>query len=89
MGPVGEEIPVVLDNGNVYDASDLTATYDGEFLRCGGVAAVRTALAGGELPTLDSAGQRMGAPIAIPSKIVCVGLNYIDHARESSHGRSG
>ncbi len=84
MGPVGEEIPVVLDNGNVYDASDLTATYDGEFLRCGGVAAVRTALAGGELPTLDSAGQRMGAPIAIPSKIVCVGLNYIDHARESA-----
>jgi 2,4-diketo-3-deoxy-L-fuconate hydrolase len=34
------------------------------------------------LPRFDS-GSRLGAPIARPSKIICIGLNYVDHARES------
>ncbi len=32
---------------------------------------------------LVPAGERLGAPLARPSKIVCIGLNYIDHAREA------
>jgi 2-keto-4-pentenoate hydratase/2-oxohepta-3-ene-1,7-dioic acid hydratase in catechol pathway len=43
----------------------------------------RAALAAGSLPALETAGARVGAPIARPGKIVCVGLNYRDHAAET------
>lgn len=41
------------------------------------------AVARGELPVLDIAGQRIGAPVIRPGKVVCVGLNYRDHAAEA------
>lgn len=56
---------------------------DGAFLASGGVARVRDALERGDLPVVDAAGLRVGAPIARPGKIVCIGLNYSDHAAES------
>ena len=41
-------------------------------------------LAAGDLPLLDGAeGMRVGAPIARPGAVVCVGLNYAAHAAES------
>lgn len=56
---------------------------DGAFLASGGVARVRAALERGDLPVVDAAGLRVGAPIARPGKVVCIGLNYRDHAAES------
>ncbi|SDL48231.1 2-keto-4-pentenoate hydratase/2-oxohepta-3-ene-1,7-dioic acid hydratase (catechol pathway) [Nonomuraea jiangxiensis] len=56
---------------------------DGAFLASGGVARVRDALERGALPLIDAEGLRIGAPIARPGKIVCIGLNYSDHAAES------
>ncbi len=44
----------------------------------------RTALAEGALPRTDLTGQRTGAPLARPGKVVCVGLNYVDHAEETA-----
>ncbi|MFE3781784.1 fumarylacetoacetate hydrolase family protein [Amycolatopsis sp. NPDC059090] len=41
------------------------------------------ALAAGELPVVDGAGLRVGAPIAAPGKIVCIGMNYRRHAEET------
>ncbi|MBK1786309.1 fumarylacetoacetate hydrolase family protein [Prauserella cavernicola] len=84
LGPLGEERPVVLDGGKTYDLGSVTADIDGAFLASGGLDTVRTALAAGELPELEGAGaQRVGAPIARPSAVVCVGMNYAAHAAES------
>ncbi|MFF5992336.1 fumarylacetoacetate hydrolase family protein [Prauserella flavalba] len=84
LGPVGEERPVLLDGGRTYDLSGLTADLDGAFLAGDGLGTVRTAFEAGELPELkDFGAQRIGAPIARPSAVVCVGMNYAAHAAES------
>jgi 2-keto-4-pentenoate hydratase/2-oxohepta-3-ene-1,7-dioic acid hydratase in catechol pathway len=83
IGPPGSERPAVLDqNGNAFDISALTADIDAAFLAGDGSARVRSALAEGTLPPLEVADARIGAPIADPGKIVCIGLNYFDHAQE-------
>ena len=84
IGAQGTEKPAVrFDDEHVYDLSGLTADIDGSFLASGGVDRVRQAHADGRLPQLDVEGERTGAPIARPGKIVCVGLNYRDHAKET------
>ncbi|GAA2213254.1 fumarylacetoacetate hydrolase family protein [Nonomuraea monospora] len=82
VGPVGQERPVVMDDaGNLRDIGE--PEIDGAFLASGGVARVREALQRGDLPVVESEGVRVGAPIARPGKIVCIGLNFSDHAAES------
>jgi len=44
---------------------------------------VRAAVDGGGLPVVDPAGLRVGAPLARPGKVICIGLNYRDHAAET------
>jgi 2,4-diketo-3-deoxy-L-fuconate hydrolase len=85
LGRLGDEIPVVvLDDGVVHDISSVTAEIDGEFWESGGVERVRAALAAGSLPVVeDAASLRIGAPIAKPGSIVCIGMNYAAHAAES------
>jgi 2-keto-4-pentenoate hydratase/2-oxohepta-3-ene-1,7-dioic acid hydratase in catechol pathway len=88
LGPVGAERPAVLDNdGVLHDLSGLTADIDGAFLAKGGLDAAAKALAAGELPVLDDpadgSGLRVGAPIARPTAVICIGLNYAAHAAES------
>lgn len=82
IGPAGQERPVVMDGeGNLRDIGE--PDIDGAFLASGGVARVREALERGTLPVVDAEGVRVGAPIARPGKVVCIGLNYRDHAAES------
>ncbi|GAA2093566.1 fumarylacetoacetate hydrolase family protein [Kitasatospora saccharophila] len=84
VGAPGEETPAVLaEDGSVRSLTGLTGDVDGAFLAGGGVERVRAALAAGELPVLDAEGVRVGAPVARPGKVVCVGLNYRDHAAET------
>ena len=83
LGPIGSEIPVLQQNGVSYDLRPLTADIDGAFFGSGGLARARAALAGGDLPVLIDDALRIGAPIARPGKIVCIGLNYRDHAEET------
>jgi 2-keto-4-pentenoate hydratase/2-oxohepta-3-ene-1,7-dioic acid hydratase in catechol pathway len=85
LGDVGNERPVLLgEDGRVYDLAGVTGDIDGAFLAGGGVARVRAAHEAGELPLLDGAeGLRVGAPVARPGKVVCIGLNYRDHAAET------
>jgi 2,4-didehydro-3-deoxy-L-rhamnonate hydrolase len=84
VGPVGAERPVVLDDGGrAFDLSGLTNDIDGAFLDGDGIARARAALAAGELPPADVDGERIGAPIARPPAVVCVGMNYAAHAAES------
>jgi 2-keto-4-pentenoate hydratase/2-oxohepta-3-ene-1,7-dioic acid hydratase in catechol pathway len=84
LGSPGMEIPVIVQRDKHYDLRSLTADIDGTFLGGGGLARAAVALDSGSLPLLDgAAGMRVGAPIAQPTKIVCVGLNYRDHAEET------
>jgi 2,4-didehydro-3-deoxy-L-rhamnonate hydrolase len=84
LGPIGQETPVVLAGGTYYDLSSITPDIDGAFLSSGGPDAVRAAVEAGSLPELQDAGTlRVGAPIARPSAVVCIGMNYAAHAAES------
>jgi 2-keto-4-pentenoate hydratase/2-oxohepta-3-ene-1,7-dioic acid hydratase in catechol pathway len=84
VGEVGAERPVLWKSDGVgYDLSGLTADIDGRFLGSGGIDRVRAALRAGELPEIGIAGQRIGAPIARPGAVLCIGLNYTAHAAES------
>lgn len=84
VGPAGKERPVVRDDqGRHYSLETLTKDIDGGFLADGGLRRARTALAAGDLPAFDVAGQRIGAPVARPSAVICIGQNYAAHAAES------
>ena len=83
IGAPGAEQPVLVHEGRHYSLSSLTPAIDGNFLSQGGPAAAAAALAAGTLPEISSAGMRYGAPIARPSAVICVGLNYAAHAAES------
>ena len=86
IGNAGTEKPVArVDDERYVDLSDVVSDFDEAFFGSGGLAAIRpvveSRIAAGQ--TSRFAGERIGAPVARPHQIVCVGLNYADHARES------
>ena len=83
-GPAGEERPAVLVNGIVRDVSSEVGDYDGAFLSSGGLDRLRSVVAASadSLPAVGQ-GVRVGPPLRRPGKVVCIGLNYADHAAES------
>lgn len=83
VGPAGSERPVVIVEGETYDLRPLTPDIDGSFLADSGIERVRTSLAGGDLPSTVIGNERIGPPIARPSAVICVGMNYAAHAAES------
>ena len=84
LGAIGEERPYVrAADGTVHDLSPLTADIDGAFLAADGIARTRAALEAGELPVAETEGLRVGAPVARPGAVVCIGQNYAAHAAES------
>lgn len=84
VGEAGYEIPAVREAGVVHDLRPLAGDVDGGFLAGDGIARARAALDAGSLPELDGAADlRVGAPIARPAAVVCVGQNYAAHAAES------
>lgn len=84
IGERGAERPaLVAEDGTILDLSGLTTDIDAAFLASGGIDRVRRAVGEERLPRLEATGERVGAPIARPGKVVCIGLNYRDHARET------
>ena len=86
IGPAGSERPVVrIDDTRYVDVADLVGDFDEAFFgsdgltRLGEVVQERTAA--GQLR--EFAWERVGAPIARPHQILCIGLNYSDHAAET------
>lgn len=84
-GSAGQEKTGVIINDIKYDTSAFGGDYNEEFFETNGL----ERLAGfiktnaGKLTIIpDSA--RLGSPIARPSKIICIGLNYADHAKETN-----
>jgi len=85
LGPTGAERPVVrLDQTRYVDVSDVFTEYDEDFF-AGGMQQLRDLVdrrtSAGEIKTF--AGERVGSPIARPHQILCIGLNYSDHADET------
>jgi 2,4-didehydro-3-deoxy-L-rhamnonate hydrolase len=84
LGPIGAETPALVTDDVTYDLSALTPDIDARFFESGGLSRVRAAFEAGELPALADAGDlRVGAPIARPSAVICIGMNYAAHAAES------
>lgn len=84
LGQIGSETPVVMHDDSWLDISSITPDVDGDFLASGGIDRVRAAVESGSLPALDGADDlRIGAPIARPSAVLCIGMNYAAHAAES------
>ncbi|TMR98787.1 fumarylacetoacetate hydrolase family protein [Nonomuraea basaltis] len=82
IGAPGAEKPVVrIDETHYIDVSDLTPDFDEKFFATGGVALLADRVATGR--PREFAGERIGAPIARPHQILCIGLNYSDHAAET------
>lgn len=84
LGPIGDEIPVVWDGEEAFDLRLLTDDIDGAFLESLPVDVIRRALAADKLPLVsDAVSRRVGAAIARPSAVYCIGMNYAAHAAES------
>jgi 2-keto-4-pentenoate hydratase/2-oxohepta-3-ene-1,7-dioic acid hydratase in catechol pathway len=85
IGEPGWERPhVQLDGGLVLDVSGLTPDFTPDFLAGGGIDRLRAALPGRAADATPLPSQaRVGAPVPRPGKIVCIGLNYADHAAET------
>lgn len=86
VGPAGSERPALLDrNGTLRDLSGLVPDIDGELLAdASALTRVREAAQTPDvLPPLDANGLRVGPPLGRIGKIVCIGLNYHDHAAET------
>lgn len=88
VGPPGAERPAVLEpDGTVRDASAVTGDYDSAFFAADGLEELRETLqrSPDQLPEIATDGTRTGAPVARPHKVICIGLNYADHAAESGN----
>jgi len=85
FGTPGNEKPgLILDDGRRIDASAFGSDYDEAFFGGDGLVRLEAWVVqnAASAPAIDS-GVRLGPCIARPSKIVCIGLNYADHAKES------
>ncbi|MEV8566757.1 fumarylacetoacetate hydrolase family protein [Streptomyces sp. NPDC051322] len=85
VGTAGAERPALLDErGILRDLSGLVTDIDGDLLADeAALSRVRAAAAAGVLPAIEAEGLRTGPPVARIGKIVCIGLNYHDHATET------
>jgi len=84
FGEPGKEKPGIHQDGISYDVSGFIKDYDEFFFANGGLAHLGWMINqyGKMLPKVP-AGSRLGPPVARPSKLICIGLNYADHAKET------
>ncbi|MBX2935355.1 MAG: fumarylacetoacetate hydrolase family protein [Ferruginibacter sp.] len=83
IGEPGKEKPAVIINDEWLDASAYIKDYDEDFFANDGLSSLKKIIAEKKLQSV-SKNTRLGSPVARPSKIICIGLNYSDHAAESN-----
>ncbi|MDU8886979.1 fumarylacetoacetate hydrolase family protein [Yeosuana sp. MJ-SS3] len=85
FGALGKEKPgVLLDNGEKIDVSAFVTDYDEDFFGNEGIEKLGNWLKKNKSNCPEiSKKERLGSPLARPSKLVCVGLNYAKHAKEA------
>ena len=82
FGKEGQEKPGVHLNGINYDVSAYIKDYDESFFTHQGLEKLAEVVAKEKLMPIDSK-ERIGSAVARPSKILCIGLNYAKHAKET------
>ncbi len=83
FGAIDNEKPGIHIDGINYDVSAFVNDYDEHFFANDGIQDLSTQLVEKKLPEIPVS-FRIGSPIARPSKIICVGLNYVKHAKETN-----
>ncbi|MEZ0182336.1 fumarylacetoacetate hydrolase family protein [Flavobacterium oncorhynchi] len=84
FGEIGKEKPGVLINEKRYDVSSIVSDFNESFFEENGLEKLQKELdSNPSLPEVD-ANVRLGSPVARPSKIICIGLNYVDHCKETN-----
>ena len=82
FGAVGQEKPGVIVNDTWFDVSHLVDDYNEAFFGGDAIEKLKNDVQKGGLTEVNKT-TRLGSPLARPSKIICVGLNYKDHAHET------
>ncbi len=85
FGIPGKEKPgVLLDDNSIIDVTNFNEDYDEDFFSSNGIERLQVWLKDNQTncKTVSKA-ERFGPPVKKPSKIICVGLNYAQHAKES------
>ncbi len=84
FGQPSQEKPGILTSEGPFDVSAFGEDYNEAFFASNGPARLQTWLGQQQanLPKVAE-GTRLGSPVARPSKIICIGLNYADHVRET------
>jgi 2,4-didehydro-3-deoxy-L-rhamnonate hydrolase len=83
FGVAGQEKPGVIINDTWFDVSHLVDDYNEAFFAGDAIEKLKSDVQKGGL-TEVSESTRLGSPLTRPSKIICVGLNYKDHAHETN-----
>ena len=83
FGKEGNEKPGVHVDGKNYDVSAFVSDYNETFFSENGLDKLSEIVSKNELPEVIE-NERIGSPIARPSKILCIGLNYAKHAKETN-----
>jgi 2,4-diketo-3-deoxy-L-fuconate hydrolase len=84
FGEAGKEKPGILIGEKRFDVSSIVTDYNETFFEENGLEKLKKALESNPtLPEVD-ANVRLGSPVARPSKIICIGLNYVDHCLETN-----
>ncbi|MEP7267982.1 MAG: fumarylacetoacetate hydrolase family protein [Saprospiraceae bacterium] len=79
-----EKPGVILEDGRYIDVSDFIPDYDESFFASDQIEELKFYLQDRDaLQSVDPTTVRLAAPLARPSKLICVGLNYAQHAKET------
>ncbi len=84
FGESGKEKPGIIIENKWYDASSFIKDYDEEFFANGVINKLKDIIINKNELAEISQSQRLGSPVARPSKIICIGLNYSKHAKETN-----
>ena len=82
FGEPGKEKPGIIKEEKWYDVSSFVKDYDEDFFANDGIEKLNKIVAENKLPEVET-NQRLGCPVYKPSKVICIGLNYAKHAKET------
>ena len=85
FGAPGKEQAGILLKGKIVDVSTFSEDFNEKFFETDGINRLRKWVEQKlKFLPIISEPERLGPPLCRPSKIICIGLNYADHARESN-----
>jgi 2,4-didehydro-3-deoxy-L-rhamnonate hydrolase len=84
FGNEGHEKPGIIVNDTWYDVSGVVTDYNEAFFSNNDIKKLQDAVAAGTSFPVVEPTTRLGSVVARPSKIVCIGLNYVDHCLETN-----